>query len=103
MHKQSDLFRPFLAETFAHQADLFPDRSRESALACEQCGRYLIETASGYLCCPRGHGRLKIAEQAPADTMDDADLFAEAAEACRARGEQTVAEEFARRARRARE
>jgi hypothetical protein len=35
--------------------DGVPDRSE---LACQVCGSYLIRTEGGYLCCPRGHGRL---------------------------------------------
>ena len=33
--------------------DLFSPR-------CSECGEYLITTESGYLACPRGHGKLFI-------------------------------------------
>jgi hypothetical protein len=28
------------------------------ALKCQECGRQLVGTESGYLVCPNGHGRL---------------------------------------------
>ncbi len=39
------------------------------ALACSACGRQLMPTASGYLCCPNGHGRLvaDVQPDAPAE------------------------------------
>lgn len=32
------------------------------AATCDDCGRVLAPTASGYLCCPAGHGKLVIPE-----------------------------------------
>jgi hypothetical protein len=29
------------------------------ALRCEECGKQLARTASGYLACPNGHGALR--------------------------------------------
>jgi hypothetical protein len=34
------------------------------SLKCVECGEYLIQTESGYLCCPKGHGRLRIDAEA---------------------------------------
>ncbi len=37
---------------------------------CAECGEYLVQTESGFLCCPKGHGRLQLDDQrdpAPAD------------------------------------
>lgn len=31
-------------------------------MSCDECGKLLIETTSGYLTCPKGHGKLLIAE-----------------------------------------
>jgi hypothetical protein len=33
-------------------------------LRCEACGHYLVRTPSGYLACPKGHGKLQ-QEEAP--------------------------------------
>lgn len=58
---QRDLFRPMLAQHYATQAHFFPDALgyvRESDIACQACGSMLIETSSGYLACPNGHGKL---------------------------------------------
>lgn len=47
------------ATTTAHQAELFDTDGPElSALSCDCCGEPMERTPSGYLCCPRGHGRL---------------------------------------------
>ncbi len=40
------------------EADLF-------SLLCQECGRRLIHTPSGFLSCPLGHGRLRLDEAAP--------------------------------------
>lgn len=38
-------------------------------MSCEECGRLLVETPSGYLACPvLGHGKLRIAEPPPVPT-----------------------------------
>ncbi len=37
------------------------------ALRCDECGRQLVNTESGYLACPMGHGRLAV------DVMEDAE------------------------------
>lgn len=56
MHTQPHLFGP-TADVHAHQPELFPaeDRSRSERCAC---GEFLVTTETGYLCCPRGCGRL---------------------------------------------
>jgi hypothetical protein len=53
------------AATAAHQSELYETRyhGRESSLHCEECGEYLVETPGGYLCCPRGHGKLHIEDR----------------------------------------
>lgn len=58
MTKQPDLFRPMCATVRTKQPTLFADGPRESALSCGQCGRPLIRTPTGFLCCPAGCGRL---------------------------------------------
>jgi len=66
MQTQRNLFRP-LADTSTHQGGMFYlDGPEESSLACSVCGEYLVRTQSGYLCCPRGHGKL-LAEELPGD------------------------------------
>lgn len=55
--QQPNLFSPY-ADTPTTQRELFGDGPEEAALACDVCGRYLVYTQSGYLCCPRGHGKL---------------------------------------------
>lgn len=61
MRTQRDLFNPFSRE-HAAQGELFDDGPEVSALSCVECGEPLERTPSGYLCCPKGHGRL-IAEE----------------------------------------
>ncbi len=56
--KQSDLFQPMLAKTYGHQADLFQDNGAEVDIHCETCGEYMVRTESGYVTCPKGHGKL---------------------------------------------
>lgn len=61
MHKQPDLFSPSLATVHASQPSLFDPNAVEAGdtnLACVQCGRLLVRTGSGYLCCPCGCGKL---------------------------------------------
>lgn len=68
---QRDLFRPMLASQFAHQLRMFADagHGRESNLSCGVCGEPLVETPSGFLACPRGHGRLL--QEAVSDEVAD--------------------------------
>jgi hypothetical protein len=35
------------------------------ALRCSACGQQLVRTASGYLSCPEGHGKLRLDEDRP--------------------------------------
>jgi hypothetical protein len=59
MHMQPDLFSPQLAEVRAHQGALFDNTGPvDSNLHCAVCGEHLTPTPSGYLSCPRGHGKL---------------------------------------------
>lgn len=56
-----------------------PRRRREAApdlfsLRCQQCGRLLVRTTSGYLACERGHGGLQI-ELDTAAPCDESLLF----------------------------
>lgn len=57
MTRQPNLFTGF-ADTRARQPSLFAGQPVESERQCAECGKRLIETASGYLCCPAGHGKL---------------------------------------------
>lgn len=69
MTRQPDLFQPWHDEQGA-QLDLFElDGPAETGLSC-QCGEPLVRTPSGYLACPRGHGRL-----IPEGREDTAALF----------------------------
>ncbi len=45
------------------------------ALRCEECGRVLVQTTSGYLCCPRGHGKLRLDELRTAEEEPALSLF----------------------------
>jgi hypothetical protein len=68
MTRQPDLYSPSLARIVSRQLRLFAESDApDSDLACSVCGRLLVRTTSGYLCCPKGHGRL-IAEE-----VDDRD------------------------------
>ena len=58
MTKQGDLFRSMCATVRTAQPELFEVGGRSSALRCEQCGEHLEHTASGFIACPRGHGKL---------------------------------------------
>jgi hypothetical protein len=41
------------------------------AIHCEQCGKQLCRTPSGFLACPNGHGALREDRDDLADTADD--------------------------------
>ena len=60
MHLQRDLFSPMLARSFHLQGELFnqPAADADSDRRCHECQSFLVRTASGFLCCPRGHGKL---------------------------------------------
>lgn len=63
MTKQPDLFAKMFARVRSRQLRLFDPEAVEagdSDLACVECGRLLVRTESGYLCCPAGHGRLLV-------------------------------------------
>jgi hypothetical protein len=50
-----------LARSHQRQGDLFDEGAAtdaDSNLRCTVCQSFLVRTASGYLCCPRGHGKL---------------------------------------------
>ena len=52
------------AQEQSHQRELFPiGQVDRSDLACCECGEYLVRTPSGWLTCPRGHGRLTPEEE----------------------------------------
>ena len=61
MTHQPQLWGP-CAESRGRQGELFAAGPRESAERCPECEAYLVETSSGFWCCPRGHGRLKTPE-----------------------------------------
>lgn len=67
MMRQEDLFNPFSRE-YAEQGELFEGGPELSALSCVECGEALERTPGGYLCCPKGHGKL----------LNEADLTARA-------------------------
>jgi hypothetical protein len=57
MTHQPDLFHRCLGRTSARQLALFDLAGpRESDEQCPECGANLVETTSGYWCCPRGMG-----------------------------------------------
>jgi hypothetical protein len=75
MTRQADLFRPMCAPVVTQQGQLFdPADGPGSPHRC-QCGEYLERTESGYLCCPKGHGKLLTEPPAvePADKPDAED------------------------------
>ena len=48
-------------------------------LTCQSCGRAMVDTSSGYIACPMGHGRL-LKDIATAGTQfAPPDLFSQAA------------------------
>jgi hypothetical protein len=65
MTHQPDLFHRCLGRTEAHQGELFPlaGAIEHETERCQECSAYLVETTSGYWCCPRGHGRLQVREE----------------------------------------
>ena len=64
MNVQRDLFRPMCALWLSEQPELFPPSLGEvSDLACGECGEFLVRTPSGWLACPRGHGKLTCEEE----------------------------------------
>ncbi len=71
-HVQHDLFRPMLAKHHARQRTLFEEGPRETSLSCCECGQPLVETQSGFLCCPAGHGKL-LAEEEPRGSWFESD------------------------------
>ena len=58
---QGNLFSRF-ASAHAVQRELFTGPIVSESKCCE-CGENLVETPSGYLCCPQGHGKLLTEEQ----------------------------------------
>jgi len=64
MTTQPDLFLPMCATTRTRQRGMFDGMVPESDDSCDECGRPLIETPSGYWCCPAGHGMLKMPKAA---------------------------------------
>jgi hypothetical protein len=68
---QPDLFLPMCARAMTCQAQLFDTDGPPAVTAqCAQCGEYLERTPSGYLACPRGHGKL-LTEPPAAEPDDD--------------------------------
>ena len=57
MVTQPSLFDPMLATTIAAQGELFADQA-EDGPPCRECGRPMVRTPSGFLSCPRAHGKL---------------------------------------------
>jgi hypothetical protein len=69
MNVQRDLFRPMCALWHSTQPELFPPSLEEvSVLACGECGEFLVRTPSGWLACPRGHGKLTCEEEPGEET-----------------------------------
>lgn len=64
---QANLFSPFADHGKAATRDLFAGQAIESDQLCGECERRLVLTASGYLCCPVGHG--KLLPDRPADSV----------------------------------
>jgi len=64
--RRPDLFSPCRARVCSRQGRLFDADGRPlSDRSCQTCGQPLERTPSGYLACPRGHGKLLI------QAMDD--------------------------------
>lgn len=58
---QDDMFSPMLKRSIHRQGDLFDVAAAtdaDSDLTCVQCGANLVRTASDFLACPNGHGKL---------------------------------------------
>jgi hypothetical protein len=69
MSTQGGLFRPMCGRQQSRQGDLFAAGGDEvSDLACGECGKFLARTPSGWLCCPRGHGKLTCEEEPGEDS-----------------------------------
>jgi hypothetical protein len=69
---QPDLFLAAVATVRRRQPALFDtDGPPAVTVRCEQCREYLERTPSGYLACPRGHG--KLLTEPPAAEPDAAD------------------------------
>jgi len=62
MTTQPALFPGDPPSTRCKQRGLFDDKPVEAELTCAECGRRLIVTASGFLACSAGHGKLVIDE-----------------------------------------
>jgi hypothetical protein len=61
---QSVLFSSIYGQASARQGELFPTgQGEQSDLSCGECGEYLVRTSSGWLACPRGHGKLTCEEE----------------------------------------
>jgi hypothetical protein len=58
MTRQASLYDPMLATVRTRQGELFTSAPAAVGLRCPDCERHLVETESGYLCCPAGHGKL---------------------------------------------
>ena len=75
MTRQPHLYDDSTATVTSRQATLFnPNNAAagDSPLTCCTCGRPMVRTESGYLCCPAGHGKL-IDEGATAGDVDQDD------------------------------
>ncbi len=57
MSRQGELFSPF-GRDHVKQGNLFDSGGKVSPLSCVECGEPMEHTPSGYIVCPRGHGRL---------------------------------------------
>jgi hypothetical protein len=63
MTHQPDLFHRCLGRTEARQGEQFAlDGAKESNRRGAECGAALVYTPSGFLACPRGHGKLRLDE-----------------------------------------
>ena len=59
MTRQPDLFLPMCARVSARQPELFDMPGPPAVNLTCSCGHYLERTPSGFLACPRGHGKLR--------------------------------------------
>jgi hypothetical protein len=79
MHRQPDLFSPMLARSHHRQGELFDQAAAtdaDSGLRCARCQSFFVRTTSGYLCCPRGHGKLlaeAVEDHEPAEDTEPAE------------------------------
>jgi hypothetical protein len=81
MTRQPHLYDAATATVTSRQATLFDPNdvaAGDCPLTCRTCDRPMVRTASGYLCCPAGHGKLideGATDRAPdQDDQDGADL-----------------------------